>query len=58
MHTSLSRRLMLTAGLALAVQFTCLPLAHADELDDIIKSGVLKVGIFEDFPPFSSAGTV
>jgi len=30
--------------------------ARADELDDIVKSGNLKVGIFEDFPPFSSAG--
>jgi polar amino acid transport system substrate-binding protein len=30
--------------------------ALADELDDIAKAGVLKVGIFEDFPPFSSAG--
>jgi polar amino acid transport system substrate-binding protein len=29
---------------------------HADELDDIVKAGSLKVGIFEDFPPFSSAG--
>src|ERR1700712_2885358 len=31
--------------------------ARADELDDIVKSGTLKVGIFEDFPPFSSAGS-
>jgi polar amino acid transport system substrate-binding protein len=30
--------------------------ARADELDDIAKAGVLKVGVFEDFPPFSSAG--
>jgi polar amino acid transport system substrate-binding protein len=31
--------------------------ARADELDDINRTGVIKVGIFEDFPPFSSAGT-
>jgi polar amino acid transport system substrate-binding protein len=30
--------------------------ARADELDDIAKAGVIKFGIFEDFPPFSSAG--
>ncbi len=31
-------------------------LAHADALADIQKAGVLKVGVFEDFPPFASAG--
>ena len=47
------------AGLAcaLALQFPGSGSARADELEDIAKSGVLKVGIFEDFPPFSSAGT-
>jgi polar amino acid transport system substrate-binding protein len=29
---------------------------RADELDDITKAGVLKVGLFEDLPPFASAG--
>ena len=29
--------------------------ARADALDDIAKSGTLKVGVFSDFPPFSSA---
>jgi polar amino acid transport system substrate-binding protein len=57
MNTSFSRRLLLTASLAFAIQFTGTTLAQADELDDITKAGVLKVGIFEDFPPFSSAGT-
>jgi len=28
--------------------------AHADGLDDITKAGVLNVGVFSDFPPFSS----
>ncbi len=56
MITSPGRRLMLTACLAFAVQFTTTTFAAADELDDITKAGVIKVGIFEDFPPFSSAG--
>ena len=30
--------------------------ARADALADIQKAGVLKVGVFEDFPPFASAG--
>jgi polar amino acid transport system substrate-binding protein len=30
--------------------------ARADALADIRKAGVLKVGVFEDFPPFASAG--
>jgi len=28
--------------------------AHADALDDIVKSGVLRVAVPEDFPPFGS----
>jgi polar amino acid transport system substrate-binding protein len=31
--------------------------AWADALADVQKSGTLKVGIFEDFPPFSSVGS-
>src|SRR5215470_1436634 len=56
MITSPGKRLMLTACLAIAVQFMSTSFAVADELDDITKAGVIKVGIFEDFPPFSSAG--
>lgn len=29
--------------------------AHADALEDIAKAGVINVGVFADFPPFSSA---
>ena len=29
--------------------------AQADAIDDITKAGVLNVGVFADFPPFSSA---
>jgi len=31
--------------------------ARADGLDDITKAGVLKIGVFGDFPPFSSVST-
>ena len=31
--------------------------AHADAVDDIAKAGVLKVGVFGDFPPFASVST-
>ncbi len=31
--------------------------ASADAIDDIVKAGILKVGVFADFPPFSSVGT-
>jgi polar amino acid transport system substrate-binding protein len=31
-------------------------MAQADALADIKQAGVLKVGVFEDFPPFASAG--
>ena len=30
--------------------------ARADELADIKQAGVINVGVFEDFPPFASAG--
>jgi polar amino acid transport system substrate-binding protein len=49
----------LAAALLLGCAFTGLTLgtARADALDDIHKAGVLKVGVFEDFPPFASAGS-
>ncbi len=51
------RFLALAASLCLALSLPLATLARADELADIAKAGVLKVGIFEDFPPFASAGT-
>ena len=32
------------------------PAAHADALDSIAKSGVVRIGVFEDYPPFGSIG--
>src|SRR5271170_7352248 len=48
----------LSAILLLVAAFiACQPvLARADALADIKKAGVLNVGVFEDFPPFASAG--
>ena len=57
MKASFTRRLTLVSGLAIALSCAAASWAQADELDDIAKAGVIKVGIFEDFPPFSSAGT-
>jgi polar amino acid transport system substrate-binding protein len=36
---------------------TLIGTARADAVDDITKAGVLTVGVFEDFPPFASAGS-
>jgi polar amino acid transport system substrate-binding protein len=57
MQFSSARRLVLLSGVALAFHVAAPGIGLADELDDITKAGVIKVGIFEDFPPFSSAGT-
>jgi polar amino acid transport system substrate-binding protein len=43
---------LLGAGLCLGTTS-----ARADALDDITKAGVLKVGVFGDFPPFASVST-
>ena len=32
-------------------------MASADALEDITKAGTVKIGIFEDFPPFASLGS-
>lgn len=53
MTYSLTRRAGLAIGFAFATGL--LPgLAQADALDDITKAGAIKIGIFEDFPPFAS----
>lgn len=44
--------------LLLASLLSVLPaIARADELADIKHAGVVSVGVFEDFPPFASAGS-
>ena len=41
-------------ALALFVAFSSA--AAADELDDIMKAGVIKIAVPQDFPPFGSVG--
>jgi polar amino acid transport system substrate-binding protein len=49
--------LALALALGMGLLTSGVSAVRADELDDIVKARSLKVGIFEDFPPFSSAGT-
>ncbi|MFL9894586.1 transporter substrate-binding domain-containing protein [Paraburkholderia sp. RL17-381-BIF-C] len=51
------------ATLAASLAFTALgalsalpSTAHADALDTIAKSGTVRIGVFEDYPPFGSIG--
>jgi polar amino acid transport system substrate-binding protein len=56
-HFRRAAKLLLT-GLLLASAAAGVPaVARADELASIKQAGVLAVGVFEDFPPFASAGT-
>lgn len=61
MKLALSRRSALQWTLAIGVSFGLgamgMQPAAADALENITKAGVLKVGIFEDFPPFASLGS-
>jgi len=50
------RRAWLAALLAAPLVMLTAPAAHADALDNIAKSGVLKVAVPEDYPPFGSVG--
>lgn len=47
---------ILSAALASLGLFTA-HLAHADALDNIKKSGVIRVAVPQDFPPFGTVGT-
>jgi polar amino acid transport system substrate-binding protein len=49
--------LVLGSVLALGLAAAGPRMASADALEDIAKAGVLRVGIFEDFPPFASLGS-
>ena len=59
MRYQASRRSILASGMALGIGIVLgrSNWAMADVLDDVGKAGVIKVGIFEDFPPFASLGT-
>ncbi|WP_114815013.1 transporter substrate-binding domain-containing protein [Paraburkholderia kururiensis] len=49
-------RVARAAGVGAAALITLVPAAHADAIDTIAKSGVVKIGVFEDYPPFGSIG--
>src|SRR5438132_1594455 len=61
MQISTSRRSALkwtfALGLSLGVAAIGAGAAAADALDSITKAGTIKIGIFEDFPPFASLGS-
>jgi polar amino acid transport system substrate-binding protein len=44
-------------GLSLGLAAIGMRPAAADALESITKAGVIKIGIFEDFPPFASLGS-
>ena len=54
-----SRRTTLVqgVGLAIALMTGAAGMAHADALEDITKAGTVRIGLFEDFPPFASLGS-
>ena len=53
----LSRRTVLALGALASLVTLGSGLALADVLDDVSKAGTIKIGIFEDFPPFASLGS-
>jgi polar amino acid transport system substrate-binding protein len=61
MNIAASRRSALqwtfALGLSLGLAAIGMKPAAADALETITKAGVIKVGIFEDFPPFASLGS-
>jgi polar amino acid transport system substrate-binding protein len=60
MNISFSRRSALHGVIALGLSFGLglgSTAVRADALDSVTKAGVIKIGIFEDFPPFASLGS-
>ncbi len=51
----LARRLFVATAFAVPLAATA-TFAHADALDTVQKNGVLRVGVFMDYPPFGSIG--
>ena len=61
MKIVLSRRSALqwtfAIGCSLGLAASGMKPAAADALENITKAGVIKIGLFEDFPPFASLGS-
>jgi polar amino acid transport system substrate-binding protein len=53
---ALARTAFTVALTGAASLFAVAQSAHADALDTISKSGVVRIGVFEDYPPFGSIG--
>jgi len=51
-----TRRTLLASLLVSSILAITAHAAHADTLDNIVKAGVLKVAVPEDYPPFGSVG--
>jgi polar amino acid transport system substrate-binding protein len=54
---SFMKRRNLLLSLCATAMLVSAPLARADQLDDILKSGTIKIAVPQDFPPFGSVGT-
>src|SRR5262245_43993910 len=57
MNSHITRRAALGLAASLAILAGGIGTASADALENITKAGVIKIGIFEDFPPFASLGS-
>src|ERR1051325_9779058 len=57
MNFHISRRSALHTVLALGLSLGLAGAAKADALENVTKAGTIKIGIFEDFPPFASLGS-
>lgn len=55
--SAFSRRALFAAAAAALAFSLHAPGAHAEALDDIMKAGVIKIAVPQDFPPFGSVGT-
>ncbi|CAN7251996.1 transporter substrate-binding domain-containing protein [Trinickia sp. LjRoot230] len=55
-HRLIGRTFAALATVTAVVTALASPAAHADALDTVTKSGVLRVAIPEDYPPFGSVG--
>ncbi|HAP25270.1 MULTISPECIES: transporter substrate-binding domain-containing protein [Achromobacter] len=51
------KRRSLLLSLCAAATLLAAPVSHADALDDIVKAGVIKIAVPQDFPPFGSVGS-
>src|SRR5690606_37902537 len=56
MHAFSRRTILAAAAAALTLSFQATA-ARAEALDDIVKAGVIRIAVPQDFPPFGSVGT-